>query len=753
MPPFELPDFYMPYPARLNPHLERARKHSKAWAYEVGILGSEKDDKGAVIWSERKFDAMDFAFFTACTHPDAPAPELDLLSEWYVWGWYIDDYCTKAFERGADQAGARAYVARMLEFLPEDVSAPRPEPENPVERGLADLWPRTAPTMSPAWRRRYVANLRTLAEAFQRDISGAGKDEVKILDPIEYVALRREVGGLIWSSDLVEHSLNAEIPAGIYATRPIRVLKDIFADVVGLRNDIISYQLDIDDGKVNNGVVVMAHFIGCDLQRTVDVVNDQVTSRLYQFENTVVTELPVLFEEHGLDPQARQQVLRYVKALQDWMAGDLEWELRPGGRYIPATSKHTWAPGPRGLGTAAARVGLSRSAMGLRQRTYAFVPYQPVGPLKRPEIYMPFTTEVNPHLEAARKSTKAWARRMGILVSIPGVPGACIWDEASFDAHDTPLLDALCYPDAPLPELESFNAFSAWGLYFDDYFSIVHSQPRDMAGARVFLARLPLFMPLEATTPVPFPQNPVERGLADLWPRMAAGKSAPQLHAIRSGLEEIFDSFLWELRSQIENRIPDPVDYIEMRRHTTAASVMLTMFQMRSGCRLPPELASSRPLLEIGLCAGDASGLVNDILSYQKDVEFEGVPFNVVTIVQRLLACDLPRAVELVNRLITARLRRFEHIVATELHALADDFALDAEGRAQLELYVERLQRWACGLIRWALSIERYKEHESRKMSPFHRRLSGGPTGLGTSAARLFAVLAGKDGFTTPSAK
>jgi len=40
---FELPDFYMPWPARLNPNLEGARKQSKMWAYMVGILGSGED--------------------------------------------------------------------------------------------------------------------------------------------------------------------------------------------------------------------------------------------------------------------------------------------------------------------------------------------------------------------------------------------------------------------------------------------------------------------------------------------------------------------------------------------------------------------------------------------------------------------------------------------------------------------------------------------------------------------------------------
>ena len=52
--PFELPQFYMPYPARLNPHVERARAHSKKWAYAMGILGPGPDGE---IWSEQAFDA------------------------------------------------------------------------------------------------------------------------------------------------------------------------------------------------------------------------------------------------------------------------------------------------------------------------------------------------------------------------------------------------------------------------------------------------------------------------------------------------------------------------------------------------------------------------------------------------------------------------------------------------------------------------------------------------------------------------
>ncbi|MET9628643.1 hypothetical protein ABZX92_14385, partial [Lentzea sp. NPDC006480] len=34
---FTMPEFYVPHPARMNPHLERARVHSTQWARDMGM--------------------------------------------------------------------------------------------------------------------------------------------------------------------------------------------------------------------------------------------------------------------------------------------------------------------------------------------------------------------------------------------------------------------------------------------------------------------------------------------------------------------------------------------------------------------------------------------------------------------------------------------------------------------------------------------------------------------------------------------
>jgi germacradienol/geosmin synthase len=327
MRPYELPDFYMPYPARLNPHLNTAREHTKAWAREMGMLDAPADSPGANVWDEAGFDSMDFALLCAYTHPDTPSRELDLVTDWYVWVFYFDDHFLEIYKRSQDQAGAKEYLDGLPAFMPLDPADTAPEPTNPVERGLIDLWARTVPYRSPEWRLRFFESTKNLLYESTWELSNISGNRVP--NPIEYIEMRRKVGGAPWSADLVEHAAFVEVPARVADSRPMRVLKDTFADGVHLRNDIFSYQRETQgEGEINNCVLVLERFLDVTPQRAADLTNNILTSRLHQFENTALTELPSLFEEYGLNLPERESVLLYVKGLQDWQSGGHEWHMR-----------------------------------------------------------------------------------------------------------------------------------------------------------------------------------------------------------------------------------------------------------------------------------------------------------------------------------------------------------------------------------------------------------------------------------------
>jgi germacradienol/geosmin synthase len=266
-----------------------------------------------------------------------------------------------------------------------------------------------------------------------------------------------------------------------------------------------------------------------------------------------------------------------------------------------------------------------------------------------------------------------------------------------------------------------------------------------MAGAKVFNARLTAFMPDDPATLTAVPTNPVERGLADLWARTAGPLSPNARNQFRRAIQDMTESWLWELANQMQNRIPDPVDYVEMRRKTFGSDLTMSLSRLSQGDEIPPEIFHTRPMRALENSAADYACLTNDIFSYQKEIEFEGELNNGVLVVQRFLDLDSPQAVEVVNNLMTARMRQFEHIVATELPALVEDYGLNGKAREKLRRYVEKLQQWMRGVLEWHIAVDRYKEFELRNSQKpaVPGRLLGGPTGLGTSAARIASLLGG----------
>ncbi|MFJ9701227.1 terpene synthase family protein [Streptomyces fradiae] len=749
--PFVLPDFYVPYPARLNPHVDAARAHTTAWARRMGML------EGSGIWEQHDLDSHDYALLCAYTHPDCDADALSLVTDWYVWVFFFDDHFLEVFKRTQDRRGGKAYLDRLPAFMPADPAAAVPEPENPVEAGLADLWARTVPAMSAAWRERFAVATENLLNESLWELSNI--DEGRVANPLEYIEMRRKVGGAPWSAGLVEYAAGAEVPAAVADARPLRVLRDAFSDAVHLRNDLFSYQREVEDeGENSNGVLVLERFLGCSTQEAADAVNDLLTSRLQQFEHTALTEVPPLCAEHGLDARETAALLAYAKGLQDWQSGGHEWHMR-SSRYMNEGAVKA-EPGGGAFGMAAASVRLTPRAEAARRRGFSHVPYQRVGPSELPHFAMPFRVRHSPHLAGARERCVAWAGEMGMLRAQPGRPDSHVWTERMAAGYDLPLCAAGLHPDATPDELDTASHWLAWGTYADDLYPVVYGRPRDLAGARAQNDRLRLFMPLDgAAGSMPEPANALERGLADLWPRTAGPMNERDRAAFRRSVEVMVDSWLWELANHALSRIPEPVDYIEMRRATFGSDMTMALCRIGSGNRVPPEIWSSGPVRSLENAAVDYATLLNDVFSYQKEIEFEGEVHNCVLVTQNFFDVDHPTALAITADLMNSRMRQFQHVAAHEFPVLYDDFGLDRETRAVLDGYVRQLENWMAGILTWHRECERYQEevllrHRAEgpgtawaapgpaSGAPSGWTVPGGPTGPWTSAARAAALLA-----------
>jgi germacradienol/geosmin synthase len=721
----------MPYPARINPHLERAREHSMAWARRMGMLDAPKPG-GGVVWDEEALATMDYALMCAYTHPDCDGPALDLITDWYVWVFFFDDDFLEQFKYTRDLPAGKAYIDRLELFMTEGDETP-PEPENAAEAGLKDLWERTVPAMSPEWRRRFITSTHNLMVESMWELDNI--DRGRIANPIEYVQMRRRVGGAPWSANLVEYAAGAEVPDRLAATRPMRVLSDTFADAVHLRNDLFSYQREVqEEGENSNAVLVFERFFDRSTQDAAELVNDLLTSRLQQFETTALTEVPGLLAEHAASPAEQGAVAAYAKGLQDWQSGGHEWHMR-SSRYMNEGAAGVLG-GPTGLGTSAAttlRLGLRG-----RARQHSHTPYAPVGHLPVPDLHMPFPIRTSPHLDAARRNAVRWARSMGMFDSVPGVEAGGMWDERRFIGFDFPHCAAMIHADAGPEQLDLSSDWLAWGTYGDDYYPLVFGKGHDVAGARLCNERLAEFMPLDGEA-TPEPANAIERGLADLWQRTAGPMTSYGRRQFRNAVEEMTSSWLWEVDNEIAQRIPDPVDYVEMRRKTFGSDMTMSLARLEHADVVPPEIYQTRVVHELETAAQDYAAFTNDLFSYQKEIEYEGELHNLVLVVEKFLDVDRLEAAGIVAELMAARMRQFEHIIANDLPALFEEHDLDEPARDALTRHADELKEWMSGILEWHRKCARYTQAELQRTrdEKLPATFSFLPTGLGTAATRI----------------
>jgi germacradienol/geosmin synthase len=732
--PFRLPRFYMPYRARLNPHLDEARTHSTAWARGMGML------EGSGVWEQSDLDAHDYGLLCAYTHPDCDSAALSLITDWYVWVFFFDDHFLDMYKRTNDREAGRRHLERLPLFMPMDLDADVPEPENPVEAGLIDLWRRTVPAMSADWRRRFAESTEHLLNESMWELSNI--NEGRVANPVEYIEMRRKVGGAPWSAGLVEYA-TAEVPAAVSRSRPLRVLMETFSDSVHLRNDLFSYEREVhDEGELSNGVLVLETFFGCTTQEAAEAVNDVLTSRLHQFEHTALTEVPALAVDRGLTPDEVAAVAAYTQGLQDWQSGGHAWHLK-SSRYMnqeaPPGSGPAFGPGGFGAGTTDV-VGLLKDLGAERLRAYTRVPHEKVGPSRIPDLYMPFPLRLNPALPGARDRLVPWAHRTGLLAE-------GVWDEDKLASCDLALCAAGIAPDSDPDTLDLITRWLAWGTYADDYYPLVFGTRGDLPAARACTARLSACMPLDAEEAAPAPANAMERGLTELWTRTTAGMTAEQRHALKASVDVMTESWLWELSNRLQNRVPDPVDYLEMRRATFGADLTTSLCRAGIGPAVPPEVYRSGPVRALEHAAVDYACLLNDVFSYQKEIEYERDFHNSVLVVERFFGCDHPRAVRIVGDLMNQRIRQFQHVVSHELPFVCDDFRLDAGSRKALHGYVDDLRNWMSGILHWHRGVKRYDETTLRRhfgaddTAPTAVGPAEGPTGLGTSSARIPVML------------
>ncbi|MFD9704652.1 hypothetical protein [Lentzea sp. NPDC059081] len=331
----EVPAFDMPFAARLSPHVDRVRQHTKTWVRDMGMLGGAP-------WTEAFFDAADYGGFGPLTHPTASFDDLTHINDWHTWGFYVTDAFRDGFLRPRNVVGGKAFVAGLKSVLSGS------SPMSPAEKGLADLVSRS--TLDAEDHEHLTEFLDALLWELHNTAQG------RVPDPIDLVEMRRRSIATDLSAKLARKSVGAELPEDLLRNSTMRALVDSFGDVPALRQEIVGFDHSYaTGGSTTSAVLAVQEFFGCGLQEAVSVVADLIAARLRQI-GVIIEELPSVAAEYGLDAEAKAAVRRYVEALKSWLAGELLWTQRSGRfSHSPVPTRKSFHS-PSGLGTAAVLV-------------------------------------------------------------------------------------------------------------------------------------------------------------------------------------------------------------------------------------------------------------------------------------------------------------------------------------------------------------------------------------------------------------
>ncbi len=350
----------IPFPARLNLHAERARRHTLQWAQGMGLL------TGDVATAE--YDALRLERLMAYFYPDATATRLELATDFNAWFFIFDDQ----FDGGLGNRPAE--IRRVVDTLVDTMTVegtppptagavsgahrpgavPRPggEQDPPLVRAFRDIWLRSTASAPDGWRLRFRAHWRAYLAAHEAEAHQRNADRPPSFE--QFLDVRRESIGVRPCLDFIERCGGYTLPDDLHGTPALREMREITGDVVIFVNDIVSLVKELAAGDVNNSVVVHRAHEGCTIEQSVAHISALANTRADRFTR-LAAALPGTLAQHTVPRETSEHVSHYVDGMRHLMAGNLAWSLatsrydETGVAAVSGGRRRPWSRLTRGI--------------------------------------------------------------------------------------------------------------------------------------------------------------------------------------------------------------------------------------------------------------------------------------------------------------------------------------------------------------------------------------------------------------------
>lgn len=307
-----VPDLQVPFPEAISPHAEQIDRLSIDWLSRHRML--DRADQFARIEQAR------LGLLTARAYPLAPPETLQVIADWHIWLFALDDgYCDES-DFGAQPVDMIQMAARLLRVVdaPDEAIPPG---AGRCASGLRDVRQRLESQASRAQLERWTATVHDYLFGIVWEAANRSHRTIPSLG--DYVPLRRLAGAVPTCLGLIDISLTSEIPADEWTDPRLQRLTRKAANLIAWDNDIFSYNKELSDhGALHNLVTVLANERQCAPQAAVDFAVAMHDAEVADF----------LRIESQITPTVSDVTRTYITGLKHWVRGFLDY-AKESSRY------------------------------------------------------------------------------------------------------------------------------------------------------------------------------------------------------------------------------------------------------------------------------------------------------------------------------------------------------------------------------------------------------------------------------------
>lgn len=305
-----------------------------------------------------------------------------------------------------------------------------------------------------------------------------------------------------------------------------------------------------------------------------------------------------------------------------------------------------------------------------------------------PEIFCPFPSLISPYADSVNQQTLDWVRRFGLVADMEAM--------SRLEKSKFGLLAARAYPQAEPDSLEIVSNWNTWLFILDDQCDElgIGKNPEDLMILHKRCLDVLAGNQLNSDDPA------LVVAIEDLRMRLLARMSSSWMLRFTHSVSEYFESTEWEAKNRRQQLWPGIEAYIRLRPYTGGLLTDIDLIDLTESISLPIEVRRHPTIDALIAITNNVVCWSNDIISLQKERSYQDM-HNLALIIYHRESIGLQAAIDKVNDMIGAEVRRFQTLKAT-LPRFGDQIDQD------VSKLIAVLQAWMRGNLDWSFESGRY---------------------------------------------